>query len=55
MLLPCTDEAGFPQDGVWQLHNFRAAKLSLRFIIGRAVGELFAVDMYALMGELESV
>lgn len=49
--LPATDVPGYPQEVVWRLRNFRAAKFPLRDIVGRVVGEQFVVDMCALMRE----
>lgn len=49
--LPATGVAGYPQEVVWRLHNFRNAKLPLRYIVGRVAGDQFVVDMCALMRE----
>jgi len=47
--LPATDVAGYPQEVVWRLRNFRAAKFPLRHSVGSRTGEQFAVDMLALV------
>lgn len=47
-----THVPGYPQEIMWRLHSFRAAKVPLRYIVGRAMGEQFVVDMFALMREL---
>jgi len=47
--LPPHDVPGYPQEVVWRLRNFRAAKFPLRHLVGSRVGEQFAVDMCALM------
>jgi len=49
--LPSHDVPGYPQEVVWRLRNFRAAKFPLRHLVGSRVGEQFAVDMCALMRE----
>lgn len=47
-----THVPGYPQEIMRRLHSFRAAKVPLRYIVGRAMGEQFVVDMCALMREL---
>ena len=45
--LQATDVEGYPQEVVWRLRNFRAAKFPLRHLVGSRTGEQFAVDMLA--------
>lgn len=47
--LPADDVPGYPQEVVWRLRNFRAARFPLRHIVGAKVRGQFVVDMCALM------
>ncbi|KAK1868542.1 hypothetical protein I4F81_011027 [Pyropia yezoensis] len=46
-----TDVAMNPQEIMWRLRSFRAAKVPLRHLVGRRTGEQFAVDMRALVSD----
>lgn len=47
--LPAADVPGYPQEVVWRLRNFRAAKFPLRHLVGSRTGGQFDVDMCALV------
>lgn len=47
--LPTADVPGYPQEVVWRLRNFRAAKFPQRHLVGSRTGGQFVVDMCAFV------